>query len=150
MTSPPPTPRLRRATACSVLLALAAAPMRRSHAFLSIASKTTHHQHANKKLIGRQTLPPRSVPSGSRHRSFAPLLMGGGFGAAGGGNRATVDAPGSAEAKTALESSGGDLNRATSMVFQRRLERLQANDQELASMLRELSAAGQSSGCGDR
>lgn len=75
--------------------------------------------------------------------------MGGGFGAAGGEKRVTVDAPGSAEAKTALESSGGDLNRATSMVFQRRLERLQANDQELGNMLRELSAAGQSSG-GDR
>lgn len=76
--------------------------------------------------------------------------MGGGFGAAGGEGRATVDAPGSAEAKTALESSGGDLNRATSMVFQRRLERLQAKDQELGNMLRELSAAGQSSGGGCR
>lgn len=65
--------------------------------------------------------------------------MGGGFGAAGGGGRATVDAPGSAEAKTALESSGGDLNKATSMVFQRRLEKLQANDEELGNMIRELA-----------
>lgn len=76
-----------------------------------------------------------------REGAVSPLFAGG-FGAQGEGGRTAVDAPGSAEAKIALKSSGGDLNRATSMVFQRRLERLQEGNEELGAMLREASAAG--------
>lgn len=75
-------------------------------------------------------------------RTGVSPLLAGGFGAGGGENHAAAEAPGSAEAKTALESSGGDLDRATSMVFRSRLEKLQQGDEELASMLTELSAAG--------
>ena len=51
------------------------------------------------------------------------VLLAGGFGASGINGRPTFEAPGSALAKAALESSGGDLDRATSSsdVFQQRL-----------------------------
>lgn len=73
------------------------------------------------------------------------LSMAGGFGERRTGGDAVgiiPDAPGSAEAQTALRSADGDLNRATSIVFQRRLEKLQEGDRELGDMLRELSASG--------
>lgn len=75
-------------------------------------------------------------------RSSAITLSAGFGGGAGGEKRAGPEAPGAAEAKTAIESSGGDLNRATSIVFQRRLSKLQQENEELSVMLNELSAAG--------
>lgn len=66
-------------------------------------------------------------------------LRAAGFGAATNGGPA---APGAAEAKAALENAGGDLNRATSFVFQERLSERSREDQELARMLAELSTAG--------
>lgn len=75
-------------------------------------------------------------------RSSAITLSAGFGGGSGGEKRAGPEAPGAAEAKTAIESSGGDLNRATSIVFQRRLSKLQQENEELSVMLNELSAAG--------
>lgn len=82
------------------------------------------------------SLQSRSIDSVTR------LSAGFGGGGGGGGKRADPEAPGAAEAKTAIESSGGDLNRATSIVFQRRLSKLQQENEELSVMLNELSAAG--------
>ena len=77
----------------------------------------------------------------TRGRSSVVLLAGG-FGASGGNGRLTLEAPGSALAKAALENSGGDLDRATSDVFQERLAKLQEEDAELGDRIRDLSAAG--------
>ncbi|CAN0334805.1 unnamed protein product [Ascophyllum nodosum] len=77
----------------------------------------------------------------TRGRSSVVLLAEG-FGASGGNDRPIFEAPGSALAKAALESSGGDLDRATSVVFQQRLAKLQEEDAELGGRIRDLSAAG--------
>ena len=77
----------------------------------------------------------------TRGRSSVVLLAGG-FGASGGNGRLILEAPGSALAKAALENSGGDLDRATSDVFQERLAKLQEEDAELGGRIRDLSAAG--------
>lgn len=70
-------------------------------------------------------------------------LLAGGFGAStGSGTNRNIEAPGVAEAKQALKNSGGDLNRATSLVFQQRLKERGRNDVELGSMLEELSVTG--------
>ena len=53
------------------------------------------------------------------------VLLARGFGASGGNDRSIFEAPCSALVKAALESSGGDLGRATSDVFQQRLAKLQ-------------------------
>lgn len=94
----------------------------------------------SKVLVCNLSQQPCTQCTRSGHISRLSPLMAGGFGASkGGSDRAVTEAPGSTEAKIALESSGGDLNKATSMVFQRRLQKLQEEDEELGAMLTELS-----------
>ena len=63
----------------------------------------------------------------TRGRSSVVLLAGD-FGASGGNGLPILEVPGSALAKAALENSGGDLDKATSDVFQQRQAKLQEED----------------------
>lgn len=85
--------------------------------------------------IGRRT--------SARSLSCRLVLLAGGFGASGDNKSPASKASGSAEAKAALRSSNGDLDRATSIVFRERLAKLQEGDSELADMLNSMLAAGE-------
>lgn len=75
----------------------------------------------------------QQVPSSAVHS-----LRAVGFGR--GGER--VKPPGADDAKQALRSCGGDINRATALVFNKRLSLLEEQDKELAEKIKQLYAPG--------
>lgn len=78
--------------------------------------------------------------SARRHRSEKAVgsLCAVGFG--GGGSRGK--SPGVDDAKQALRTSGGDINRATAIVFNQRLSLIEAQDKDLADEIKQLYAPG--------
>lgn len=127
----------QRLVVSTLLLLLPRTP---SNAFLSSPQPTTSVSNPPNKQVRSWLDFAENAP---RNRAgCGTLFLAGGFGAATGAGTRKAEAPDEAEAKQALESSGGDLNRATSLVFQQRLRERGQSDAELGAMLQELSLPG--------